>query len=52
MGPGKRYTCLGDDGASLLEGSTLIAVQGTDGWVGDDQIVGSVEPSVVLVERL
>lgn len=48
----KGHTGLGDDGAGLLKGGALISVQNTDCWVWDDQVVGSVEPSVVFVEWL
>ena len=41
-----------DDGTSLLEGGTLVTVQLTDGRVRNDEVIRSVEPSVVLVEGL
>ena len=49
-----RFALTGDSdyGRSLLVNAATVAVQTADGVVGDDEIIRSVEPGIIVIERL
>lgn len=48
----RSHTALGDNGGSLLECTSTVSVEETCVCVGNNQVVGCVEPHVFVVKGL